>query len=372
MTPTEVLRVEHLKAYYTSKRGLVRAVEDVSFSVRRGECVGLFGESGAGKTSVALAILGIFEKTARYYASVSGDEENKRLWKMRDEARSKGLTSRDIGQDLPGVEGKIWFEGKDLLSLSEEEYRKIRGNRITYVPQGTRKSMNPYMTVGYQTGEALVAHDDDKELTKSAVAKRVLEVLNLVVLTEVGIRYRQKPGHLSVGEDQRVLIAMALVTRPVLMIADEPVTSVDAGVRRRILDAIEIAKEEMGLSMLLISNDQGTIAETSDRIAVMSAGRIMEFGSAEQVLLSPGHPFTRAFLMSNPSLEMIRRIREKGLRIRGIPGKPPDLASPPPGCPFHPRCEYAADICRTQVPEYREVAKDHWVFCHKFEGLPEW
>ncbi|RLI51960.1 MAG: ABC transporter ATP-binding protein [Candidatus Thorarchaeota archaeon] len=367
-----VLRVENLRAYYTSKRGLVHAVENVSFDVKRGECVGLFGESGAGKTSIALAVIGIFDRVSRYYASASGNEENKRLWELRDEAKKKGLTSRDMGVELPGVEGHIWFEGKDLLALDEEEYRKIRGDRITYVPQGTKLSMNPYMTIGFQTAEPLWAHDEDNQLTERIVLRRVLEVLDLVELGDADLRRFQKPGQFSVGEDQRVLIAMALVTLPTLMIADEPTTAVDVGVRRRILDAIEMAREELGLSMILISNDQGVIAETSDRVAVMSAGRIMEFGPAERVLKRPGHPFTRAFIMSNPTMEVIRKIREKGLVLRGIPGSPPDMTDPPNGCPFHPRCEFATELCKAEIPEYREVERGYWVFCHRYEELPEW
>ncbi len=367
-----VLKVENLRAFYTSKSGLVRAVDDVSFDVKRGETVGLFGESGAGKTSVALAIMGIFDQLSRYYAGSSGNEENQRLWKMRDEARAKGLTSKDFGTDLPGVEGHIWFEGKDLLTLDDKEYRKIRGDRITYIPQGTRMSLNPYMEIGHQTGEPLMAHDEDNVLTDKYILHRVLEVLDLMDIGEAEIRRYQKPGQFSMGEDQRVLIAMALISNPVLMIADEPTTAVDVGVRRRIIDALEVARDEFGLSMLLISNDQTVIAEISDRVAVMSAGRIMEFGTAEQVLKHPGHPFTRAFIMSNPTMEVIRRIREKGLRIRGIPGSPPDMANPPSGCPFHPRCEYATDQCKEEVPEYREVDTDYWIFCHRYEELPEW
>lgn len=366
-----ILQVENLKAYYTSKRGLLKAVDDVSFGIKRGEAVGLFGESGAGKTSVALAILGIFDRLSRYYASTSGHEENKDLWKMRDEAREKGLNSNDLGRELPGVEGHIWFKGEDLVGLDEKEYREIRGDDITYVPQGTRKSMNPYTQIELQTAEALWAHDEDEILFEYEVARRVLEVLDLVELADPDMRKSLKPSEFSVGEDQRILIAMALVTKPLLLIADEPTTSVDVGIQNRILEAIRLAQEKLDLSMLLISNDQGLIADTSDRVAVMSAGRIMEFGDTERVLKTPGHPFTRAFIMSNPPLEMMRRIREKGMRIRGIPGKPPDMTNPPSGCPFHPRCKYSKDICEEQVPEYREVEPGYWIFCHRYEELPE-
>jgi len=365
-----ILRVENLRAYYTSKKGLVRAVEDVSFSIMKGDSVGLFGESGAGKTSVALAIMGVFDKISRYYASSSGDESTKRLWELRDEARRKGLTSAEMGQALPGVEGQIWFRGKDLLSLDEKEYRKIKGNEITYVPQGSRKSMNPYMTIDYQTAESLWAHDENRALHERQVMRRVLEVLDLVELSDVDIRKAFKPGQFSMGEDQRILIAMAMITRPILMIADEPTTGMDSGVQHRVLEAIELVRKELKTSMLFISNDQKVMAGLVDRVAVMSAGRIMEFGDAKTVLKSPGHPFTRAFIMSNPTMEVLRRIREKGLVVRGIPGSPPDMSNPPPGCPFNPRCEYATDLCKQRVPDYREVEPGHWILCHRYEELP--
>ena len=368
---TYVLRVENLRAFYTSKGGLVRAVNDITFGIKEGEAVGLFGESGAGKSSIALAILGIFDRTSRFYSVASGDAEYKRLWALKDEADKKGLTSAEMGTDLPGVEGCIWFKGKDLLSLNEKEYRKVRGNEITYVPQGTVKSLNPYSKIEIQIDEALWAHDEDDLLWEREVARRVLEVLDVVELADPDIRKDLKPRQFSVGEDQRILIAMALITQPVLMIADEPTTAVDVGVQRRVLDALELVREKLKTSLLIISNDQGVIAQTCDKVAVMSAGRIMEFGDVKTVFVSPGHPFTRAMIMSNPSMEVVRKIREKGLRIRGIPGKPPDMTNLPEGCPFNPRCDYAQDVCREKVPEYREVEPGHWIFCHRYEELPK-
>ena len=367
-----ILKVVNLRAFYTSKKGFIRAVNNVSFEVRRGESVGLFGESGAGKTSVALSIMGLFDQLSRYYASTAANEENKRLWALKDEAREKGLTSEDVGEVLPGVEGHIYFKGRDIAALDEKEFQKIRGKEITYVPQGTTKSLNPYSNIEEQTSEVLWAHDDDNELKEWQVMKKVLQTLDLIELGDIDLRKDMKPSQFSVGEDQRVLIAMALVSNPALMIADEPTTAVDMGLQNRILKAIQIVREELDLSMLLISNNQGTIAETCDRVAVMTAGHIVEFGDTERVLNSPGHPFTRAFIMSNPSMELIRKIREKGLRIRGIPGKPPDLVDPLPGCPFSERCEYVQDICREKLPEYREVEDNYWILCHRYEELPKW
>jgi oligopeptide/dipeptide ABC transporter ATP-binding protein len=201
--------------------------------------------------------------------------------------------------------------------------------------------------------------------------RRVLEVLDLIELSDVDIRKAFKPGQFSMGEDQRILIAMAMITRPALMIADEPTTGMDSGVQQRVLEAIELVRKELKTSMLFISNDQKVMADLVDRVAVMSAGRLMEFGDAKTVLKSPGHPFTRAFIMSNPTMEVLRRIREKGLVIRGIPGSPPDMGNPSPGCPFNPRCEYAISLCKQRVPDYREVEPGHWILCHRYEELPK-
>ena len=366
------LRVENLKAFYSSKKGLVRGVNDISFLIRKGESVGLFGESGAGKTSVALAILGLFDDLSRKYSSTAANEENIRLWKLRDAAKRQGLTSKDMGEELPGVEGHVWFEGQDLLTLDEKEYRRIRGDRITYVPQGSAKSLNPYSTFEEQTAEVLRAHDEDNELTDWRVMKRVLQALDLVELGDVDIRKDMKPSQFSIGEDQRVLIAMALISRPALMIADEPTTAVDMAIQLRILEAIQIIRKETDLSLLMISNNQGTISQTCDKVAVMTAGKIVEFGTTETIMNSPGHPFTRAFIMSNPTMDIIRKMKEKGLRIRGIPGTPPDLSEPMVGCPFGERCEYAEPECKSSIPEFREVEKDHFVLCRRFEELPDW
>jgi peptide/nickel transport system ATP-binding protein len=367
-----VLRVEGLKAFYTSKKGLVRAVNYITFEIHKGESVGLFGESGAGKTAVALAILGLFEDISRQYASTAANEEKKRLWRLKDEAKKKGITSKEMGFELPGVEGHIWFNGVDLLTLKEDEYRRIRGKEITYVPQGTTKSLNPYSNIEEQTAEGLWAHDEDEELNEFLVIKKVLQTLDIIEIGDVDLRKAMKPAQLSVGEDQRVLIAMALIPDPKLLIADEPTTAVDLAIQSRILDAIQIARKEMQLSLLMISNNQGTISQTCDKVAVMTAGHIVEFGTSETILNSPGHPFTRAFIMSNPSMKVIRKIREKGLRIRGIPGQIPDLTEPIIGCPFKERCEYTQDICRKQKPEYREIESGHWIMCHRYEELPAW
>ncbi|MFW9848785.1 MAG: oligopeptide/dipeptide ABC transporter ATP-binding protein, partial [Candidatus Thorarchaeota archaeon] len=275
------------------------------------------------------------------------------------------------GKELPGVEGAVWYRGKNLFELSDKEYRKIRGAEITYVPQSTTKSLNPYTNIQLQTAEALWAHDDDAILFEREVLRRVLQALDLVELGDVDIRQALKPKEFSMGEDQRILIAMALIMNPSLLIMDEPTTALDVGVQRRIMDAIQIVREKLKVSLLLLSNDLGLHAEVSERIGVMTAGKLVEFADVVTILKRPGHPFTRAFLMSNPSMEMMMKIREKGLLLRGIPGSPPDMTNPPSGCVFHPRCEYCQEICKSEVPEYREVEPGHMIACHRYGELPD-
>ncbi|MFW9920921.1 MAG: oligopeptide/dipeptide ABC transporter ATP-binding protein, partial [Candidatus Thorarchaeota archaeon] len=268
-----------------------------------------------------------------------------------------------------GVEGHIWFKGQDLLSLAEEDLRHIRGERISYVPQGTSKSLNPSLSIEYQTGEPLKIHYG-KPINQD-VARQVLDLLDLVDLGDMQVRKDMFPTDFSTGEDQRVLIATSLITEPDLLITDEPTTAVDGAVRYKILSAINHARKQLGLTLLMITNDAGIVTETCDKIGVMSSGRMMEFGDAITILKAPLHPFTRAYHMTNPSMDMIRRLREKGLLIKGIPGSPPSAVNLPSGCPFHTRCEYSTGLCREEVPEYREIEKDHWVFCHHSEDLPE-
>ena len=364
-----LLKVEGLRAFHTSKQGLVKAVNDVSFEIHPGEAVGLLGESGAGKTSVALAVLGLFERRSRYYSTAAADGITKKLWAKKDEARKKGLTSEEMGMDLPGTEGHVWFRGQDLLAMDEDDLRKIRGDRITYVPQGTSKSLNPTMTIEDQTGEPLKVHY--QKSTNQDAARKILDVLDIVDLGDMEVRKDMFPTDFSTGEDQRVLIATSLITKPNLVIADEPSTAVDGAVRNKILSAINVAREELGLALLMITNNSNIVAETCDKVGVMSSGRMMEFGDVKTVLKSSRHPFTRAFLMANPDMEMIRKIKEKGMRLKSIRGSPPSMVNLPSGCPFHTRCEHATTKCSEQEPEFREIDPGHWVFCHWSEGLPE-
>ncbi len=351
-----LLEVKNLRAYYPTKKGLLRAVDDVSLEIRRGECVGLLGESGCGKSSLALAIIGLFNRVARYEAGLQNEP---------------GLVKRYYGKDVeerPGVQGEIIFKGMNLTEMSEEDLVKIRGKQISMIPQGLQHSLNPQYSIGYQTGEPVEVHEEDIKLIK--LRRKVLEYLGLVSIADADQRFVLDPSNFSGGEAQRILIAMALISGPDLVIADEPTTALDVTIQRQIMNVLQMVRDEFNISLLLISHDAAVIAEMADRVAVMYAGKVMEYGEAKQMFLSPGHPYTQGLMSSFPTITMMR-MRAGGKRpvLRGIPGDPPDLADLPTGCPFHPRCEFATDICKEQVPEYRQVEPDHWVRCHHYEPV---
>ena len=359
-----LLKIEDVRAYHSSKEGLVKAVNGVSFEIKRGEVVGLLGESGAGKSSVALAILGLFERQSRYYATSSKNKENRHLWKLREKARKEGKTAEEMGVELPGVEGHIWFDNLDLVNLDENDHRMLLGNRITYIPQGTSKALNPLLTVEHQVLEVFWTKFRDEMISNKELSMRVLEALDLVELGDMAIRREMLPTDFSTGEDQRVLLAMALILKPDLIIADEPTTALDTAVRNKILTAIRHASKDHEQSILMITNDPGIITATCDMVGVMSSGMMMEFGETKRVMNEPVHPFTQAFLMSNPTFEMMKQMRKKGERLQPIPGRPPSLIDLPIGCPFNTRCSEVQDICKVKRPEYKEVNPGHWVSCH--------
>ena len=354
-----LLIVQNLRAYYPSKKGLVRAVDDVSFVIREGECVGLLGESGSGKSSMALAILGLFEKVARFAAGASNDPELKRAF-------DRG-TSGD--NERPGLRGKVIFRNRELTSLPQEELIKIRGKELSLIPQGLGHALNPQHSIGHQTAETVEVHEDDVRLLE--LKKKVLEYLGIVQLADAGVRYVMDPGCFSGGESQRILIAMALIAGPYMVIADEPTSALDVTMQRQILNVLRMIKEEFDVSLLLISHDAGVIAELADRVAVMYAGKIVESGPAAQMFHNPQHPYTMGLMTSFPTIAMMQMKAGKRPRLRGIPGDPPDLANIPSGCPFHPRCRFVIDICREIVPEDREVEPDHHIRCHRWGQISD-
>jgi oligopeptide/dipeptide ABC transporter ATP-binding protein len=350
-----ILHVENLRAYYPSKEGLIKAVDDVSFDVKKGESLGILGESGCGKSSLALAIIGLFDKMARFQAGSSN---------------VPGLLKEfeKDGKETAGASGTVIFRGNDMLNTSPEELAKLRGKEIAMIPQGLTHALNPQYSVGMQTGEPIEIHDEDVRLIE--MKKKVLDFLNLVSLADADTRYVLDPGCFSGGEAQRVLIAMSLISGPYLVIADEPTSALDVTIQRQIMNVLQMVKEEFDVSTIMISHDAGVIAEVSDRIAIMYAGKIMELGDAVQIYHNPGHPYTMGLMASFPTIAMMR-MREGGSRpqLRGIRGEPPDPRNIPEGCPFHPRCDFAEEKCKEKVPEYREVEPGHWIRCIRYEEI---
>lgn len=316
-----ILEISGLTLHYSTDRGAVSAVDDVSFSLRAGQTLGLVGESGCGKTSVASAILRL----------------------------------------LPGngdiVAGRIGFDGTDLASLTESEIRPFRWDRISMIFQAAMNSLNPVYRVGDQIVEAIDAH---RRSSRDESRERVAELFALVGLDpELIGRY---PHEYSGGMRQRAVIAMALACDPDLIIADEPTTALDVITQDKILGELRGVQGRLDMAMIYISHDIAVIAEVSDVVAVMYAGKLVEMGEVVQIFAQPIHPYTRALMSAFPSVMGERR------ELQTLPGEPPDLVDPPAGCRFHPRCEFATDICRREAPPI--VTRDeHWAACfHPLEA----
>lgn len=314
-----LLEVENLKTYYQVMRGFVKAVDGVSFSVGKGKATGLAGESGCGKTTVALSILRILPPGGKI------------------------------------VGGRILFEGRDIVSLDEDTFREeIRWKRIAIVFQGAMNALNPVMKVGDQIVEAIMLHE--KDVDRREALERVSKLFELVGIPPS--RIDNYPHEFSGGMKQRAMIAMALACNPSLLIADEPSTALDVIVTAQILKLLKELKDKLGLSMMLISHDLSIIAETCESTVIMYGGKAVEYGDTVEIFKNPLHPYTIGLISAFPS------IRGERTQLISIPGQPPDLLNPPRGCVFHPRCKYAMDICRKKEPGYFEVKKDHIVSCH--------
>jgi len=309
------LRVENLKVYYFTTRGVVKAVDGVSFVVDEGDVLGVAGESGSGKSTLGYAILGLVPPPGRI------------------------------------VGGRVILDDIELTALSEDELRKIRWSKVSMVFQGALNILNPVMRIGDQMAEILIHH---KGISKEEALKVVREHLRMVGLPlDVVKRY---PHELSGGMKQRVVIAMALLLKPRLVIADEPTTALDVVIQAQIMNLLKQLKEEEKLSMMFITHDLSLIAEIANKIAIMYAGKIVELGSSEDVYAKPLHPYTQSLLNSIPSIKQRKR-------LSWIPGAPPDLRDPPPGCRFHPRCPFAMDVCRREEPPFIEIEKGHYTSC---------
>jgi peptide/nickel transport system ATP-binding protein len=314
-----LLEVKNLKTYFTVKRGSVKAVDNVSFEVEKGEAMGLVGESGCGKTTIALSILRILPSNG----------------KIRG--------------------GNILFRGTDLVKLTENEMRtNVRWKGISIVFQGAMNALNPVYKVGEQIIESIRLHEE--YVTKEEADERVEKLFEIVGVDPS--RRGNYPHEFSGGMRQRAMIAMALSCNPELLIADEPGTALDVIVAAQVLKLMNDLRMKLNLSMIMISHDLSIIAETCQKTAIMYGGKISEYADITKVFKEPLHPYTQGLMGAFPG------IRAEKTRMSSIPGSPPDLLSPPPACRFHPRCKYAMDICRTKEPELVDVGKKHYVACH--------
>ncbi len=314
-----MLSVQDLKVYFVSDSTVARALDGVSYEVRTGETVCLVGESGCGKTVSALTILGILPQPP---AQVRG--------------------------------GKVLFEGQNLLDLDEEELQKIRGNRIAMVFQEPMTSLNPVFTIGDQISEAIMIHEKGGE---KEIRKRCIKLLQDVGIPSPEERLKDYPHQLSGGQRQRAMIAMALACNPDLVIADEPTTALDVTIQAQILNLFRDLQQKRRMSLLYITHDLGVVATIADRIYVMYAGVIVEQGDTAHIFHDPRHPYTQGLLASLPTRT------KRGGALHTIPGTVPDPAYKPAGCPFHPRCQFAIDNCRSQFPGMCDYGEGHLSRC---------
>ncbi len=320
-----VLEVDDLRTHFFTEDGVVKAVDGVSYEVRRGETLGVVGESGCGKSVTALSILRLVA-------------------------------------DPPGriVGGAIRFEGANLLDLSEPEMETIRGNDISMIFQEPMTSLNPLFTVGRQISEAIVLHQG---LSKREAMEQAVEMLRRVHIPEPERRVQAYPHQLSGGMRQRVMIAMALSCNPKVLIADEPTTALDVTIQAQILDLMREMQETLGAAVILITHDMGVVAENADRVVVMYAGRKVEEAEVDELFERPGHPYTLGLLGAIPSLDDAALADGGRARLNEIKGMVPSLANLPPGCAFAARCGFASDECRAAYPPLEEKRPGHWVAC---------
>jgi oligopeptide/dipeptide ABC transporter ATP-binding protein len=320
-----LIELRDLTVELPTRDGWIRPVSEVSLKLERGASLGLVGESGSGKTMLALAMIGLLPPGAR----------------VRGAATLGGDGSRAV----------------NLVDASEEDWIQLRGRRIAMVFQEPMTALNPVMRVGAQIEEAIRAHDSSA--SGADLKRRVFEALELAAVPEPAARARQYPHELSGGLRQRVLIAMALAagdnSAPRVLIADEPTTALDVTVQKQILELLARLRRELGLALLFITHDLGVVAQVAEQIAVLYAGRVVEYGPAMQVLRAPKHPYTAGLLRASPQL-----VRKK---LESIPGNVPALDAMPPGCAFAPRCPLRIDECEDAVPEMRAVAEGQWARC---------
>jgi peptide/nickel transport system ATP-binding protein/oligopeptide transport system ATP-binding protein len=314
-----LLSVEELKVYFRSPDKLARAVDGVSFDLKREETVCIVGESGCGKTVTALSILGLIPQPP---GEIAG--------------------------------GRIRFAEKDLLTISDEEMQKVRGNHIGMVFQEPLTSLNPVFKIGEQIGETIRIH---KKMDEDAIRRRCIDLLKDVGIQSPAERINAYPHQLSGGQRQRVMIAMALACDPDIVIADEPTTALDVTVQAQILTLFRTLQKQRSMAVLYITHDLGVVAQVADRVNVMYAGVIVEHGSTRHIFKSPRHPYTQGLLASLPTRS------KRGKRLYSIPGSVPDPAYKPGGCPFQPRCPHAVAVCREKYPQMCDYGEGHRARC---------
>jgi oligopeptide transport system ATP-binding protein len=315
-----LLEVKDLKTYFETEDGVVKAVDGISFRLKRGETLGIVGESGSGKSVTNLSIIRLIP-------------------------------------DPPGkiVSGEVVFNDQDILLLSTEAVRKIRGRQIAMIFQDPMTSLNPFLKISRQLMEMTQLHLGH---SKSQAYEHAIQMLETVGIPEARTRVDNYPHEFSGGMRQRVMIAMALSCKPELLIADEPTTALDVTIQAQILELIKKLKQETGTSVILITHDLGVVAGMTDHLIVMYAGKIFEQAKTSELFARPGNPYTKGLLKSVPD-----PTAEQG-KLYQIPGSPPDVAHLKPGCPFAPRCERAEDICRQEFPPFVELTSDHHSLCH--------
>ncbi len=314
-----LLTVDNLRTYFHTRAGVVKAVDGVSFSVEPGQTLGIVGESGSGKSVANLSLMGLIPMPPGRIES-----------------------------------GSAKFDGIDLLHCSRAQHRDVRGKRIAMIFQDPMTALNPFMRIGAQIMEPLRIHE---RCSKKDAYGRALDALKKVGIQDAPRLMRAYPHEFSGGMRQRVMIAMALITRPKLLIADEPTTALDVTVQAQILELIKRIQEEMGMAVILVTHDLGVIAEVCDHVLIMYAGQILESARTESLFDNPKHPYTRALMSSLPSA------REKGESLYSIKGMPPDLTEPMWGCPFAPRCEHAVPRCETTPIQLQELLPGHETAC---------
>jgi peptide/nickel transport system ATP-binding protein len=320
---SSMLDVRDLRIHFPTDDGLVKAVDGVSFTLDRGKTLGIVGESGSGKSVTSLGIMGLHHGTNA------------------------------------NISGTIWLDGEELVAASAARVRQLRGDKMAMIFQDPLSSLHPYYTVGYQIAEAYLIHN---KVSKKAAKGHAVDLLNRVGIPNPQTRVDDYPHQFSGGMRQRAMIAMALSCNPELLIADEPTTALDVTVQAQILDLIADLQQEFGSAVIMITHDLGVVAELADDILVMYAGRMAEYGTSEDIFDRPGHPYAWGLLASMPRMN-----RARLERLMPIPGTPPSLINVPSGCPFHPRCAYAAQTdgrSVNEVPPLRAVGPGHEVACH--------